>query len=611
MATAKKQVLIIDNATTCAMRIKTLVNIHGATAKILHWSDWGHYRTFEQTSSPCVVIVEETVPQYVVTSVLEYLADQPLFLLINQRSQAQTWPFDKPVTPIASSLSNFELMALLEPYWSEEKALTLPSVLVLDDDPQWSFLISESLSKANIASQVSNRVQSRCLNTVDMVLVNISSWEKRVRQIKKIRQSKHKIGVIAYGSEQSLTELAFVQFALEYRVDMAMTFAELSQSWLAGFYRVWRDNAELQDKQLVAQQVEASLATLLEKNLLMQVLFANSMDGVVAFTADGEIVKFNNGFCELVGIGTEAMKQSHFYQWLVPQSKVQVQNLIGSEHFIQQQIVELSLLHQHKLTIPVSTAVNKINFHGKFIYVAVMRNTTSQELEKKILVQENAQLLYQNKVKQQQFSVERSLAKQSERKKKAFMLYFTDYVMANINSQSELIQRQVANIRQYLLTQTEQEPCVPERITLLSAINQALTGFAAAIKQHKLRLEINVSSAVTLVCDPDHIHKVLIELIDNAIKYSVTGGEILFSCAINSEQEVELILMDTGMGILEHKQICLFDLYELNSCQSKQLSTGLPLVKALLQKNHGRIYVDNHQVKEDIVGSIFKIVLPS
>jgi len=298
MNDSKKQVLIVDNATTCAMRIKTLVNIHGAIAKIIHWSDWEHFLQQSSDLQPCLVVVEETVPRYVIESIVEHLPTPPFFLLINTHSKVKDWGLNKPINPLLSSLSNFEIIALLEPYWSEEKSISLPSVLILDDNPTTSFKINEDLSEANIPCRVSNRIESAYLNDIDMLLVNMSELDKRQRQIVKVKGANPSVGVITYCESSNIADIKFVQFALNHQLDLALTIEQLNGAWVAEFYRVWRQKAESRDRQLVAEQVESSLDKLLEKSLVMQVLFANSMDGVVSFTEDGQILRFNNGFCE-------------------------------------------------------------------------------------------------------------------------------------------------------------------------------------------------------------------------------------------------------------------------------------------------------------------------
>lgn len=610
MAISKKQVLIIDNATTCAMRIKTLINIHGASAKVIHWSDWPYYRQIDNGNAPCLVIIEETVPGTIVEEVIENYPAPPFFLLINKTTEHKNWQFNKPINPVLSTLSNFELVALLEPYWSEDKVINLPSVLILDNVPALSFLLSEGLTQANIPCRVTDSIDATYLKNVDMVLVNVNELDKRKPQLNKLLTANSSVGVIAYGDDDSLTDLNFVQYALEKRLDMAVTLDQIQGNWIGEFYRVWREKAEFKDKQLVAKQVEESLATLLEKSLVMQVLFANSMDGVVSFTEEGRILKFNSGFCELIGVLQEQLVGANLYSWLPMQSRHDLEKLLIEERLLQQQVLDLEVRHEHKVNIPVSVAINKINFHGKFVFVAVMRNNTSQQLQQKLLVQKNAQLIHQAKKLKQQQQIHSELLRKSERKKQSFMLSFTEYLSQLSETELALAQYKISNVQQYYRILSKQEHCEAKPLMLAHILDNLISNQSTEIDNAGIKVRQRVNKSQQIVFDQLHLKKIISELLTNAIQFSLKSSVLEFTCIPVSEQFVELYITDTGIGILEHRQVQLFDLYELNSESNKSLATGLPLVKALAQLNGGEIYMENHRDNDEVIGSIFKVKLP-
>lgn len=611
MPISKKQVLIIDNATTCAMRIKTLINIHGAFAKVIHWSDWPHFLQLETGIQPCLIVIEETVPKSIIEQVIDTYPSPPLFILFNQNKDPENWRLSKPINPIVSSLSNYELIELLEPYWSEDKTISLPSVLILENIPALSFLLSEGLAQANIPCRVTDSLNATYLQNVDMVLVNINDLEKRKPQLAKLLEVNRGVGIIAYGDDERLADLNFVQFALANKLDMAMTLDQIQGQWIGHFYRIWRTKAEAKDKLLVAKQVEESLAKLLEKSLIMQVLFANSMDGVVSFTETGEILKFNQGFCELIGVLQEQLIGANLFQWLPMQARHDLENLLVGEHLLQQQVMELQVRHEHKVNIPVSAAINKINFHGQFVYVAVMRNNTSQQLQKKLLVQQNAQLLHQTKELKQQQQFHNELIKKGERKKQSFMLNFTEYLSQLDASEYQQVQQKIANVQQYYRIVAKQEHCEPKPLMLSHVLDNVINNQAKVIEAAGIKVRQKVKKSQQVLFDQGHLKHVLAELLDNAIRFGVRGGEIEFTCIPVSEQFVEVLVKDTGVGIVEHKQVLLFDLYELNSEPSLGLATGLPLVKAMAQLNGAEVYMDNHTSDDEIVGSVFKVKLPA
>ncbi len=609
MVASKKQVLIIDNATTCAMRIKTLVNIYGGFAQILHWSDWQHFLQKPDRLIPCLIVVEESVPLSVIDSVLDTFSEFPLFLLINHNSEPELWTFNHPVTPILSSLSNLELVSLLQPYWREDSVIALPNVLVLDDQPNLSYRLSQNLSAANIPCRIADDITNICLNEVDMVLVNVTDLTKRAEQITRLKSANSTVGVIAYGAEPSLTNFDFVQFSLRQKLDLALSLEQLEGTWLASFYQVWHDKAQDREQQHLTEQVASSLANLLEKSLVMQVLFASSMDGVVSFSQQGDILKLNNGFCELVGEVKTQVLQTNIFAWLSLQSRQELQQLLSSEHLVQQQVLELQLQHKHHINIPVSVAINKINVHGTFVYVAVMRNNTSLQLQHKLLIQKNAQLEHRARELKRQLQVSADLNRINERKRHAFMLDLSNYTLNQGESLSSQIKAKINNLSQYYQVRLRRQQSTPKPIYVSQILNQLLAEYAEVLSAKALNVELEISKFLQVLFDPEQIAQVFNELLSNAIHFSHRNSTITISHSLLSSTFVEVSISDRGAGILEHKQIQLFDLYEANSSGNEHLSTGLPLVKALIQANGGEIYVDNHYLDGEVIGAVFKLKL--
>ena len=609
MAFSQKQVLLVDNATTCAMRIKTLVNIHGAIAKIVHWSDWHHFMQLETPNDPCLIIIEETVPDHIIENIIHHFPIPPLFLLINKKSNAKSWRFTKPITPILSNLSNFEMMALLEPYWSEERSINLPTVLILDEIPETSFLLQKGLSAANIPCRISSRIDSASAEELDMLMVNITNLEKRKRQIKKVKSINSSIGVIVYGDKKSLTQLDFVQFAINTKIDLALTYEQLEQTWISDFYKVWREKAEYNDQQFVTQQVEASLSTLLEKSLVMQVLLASSMDGVISFDENGQILRFNSGFCELVGATKQQLVNDNLFNWLPLQAKLALKDLLSRDYFQQQQVLDIQIRHQHGINIPVSVAINEINFHGQYIFVAVMRNDTNQQLQQKLLSQRNAQLSHQTEELKSQKKLASELARKNQRKQYDFILKLIN--LLSKHKQSNRTQNvNISNILRYFRLISRQEQAIPEHLTINKTITDALKQQSANLEASMIEVDLNINSKLQTFFDPHHLSLVFSELIGNAIKFSVKGGKLKVTNSSPSENKIEIHIADFGVGILEHKQNHIFDIYELNSEQKEEVATGLPLVKALMHANKGDVSVDNHYSNGDVVGTVFKLELP-
>jgi signal transduction histidine kinase len=114
---------------------------------------------------------------------------------------------------------------------------------------------------------------------------------------------------------------------------------------------------------------------------------------------------------------------------------------------------------------------------------------------------------------------------------------------------------------------------------------------------------------VELNADEDKITQIFNNLITNAIRYNMPGGEI----AIRVEEDDRGVICevsDTGMGIEEKNIPKLFSKFEqfgrVNGSGYKGTGLGLAIVKGLVDKHGGEINVESELGK----GTTFRFVLP-
>ncbi|MDJ0846075.1 histidine kinase [Crocosphaera sp.] len=108
--------------------------------------------------------------------------------------------------------------------------------------------------------------------------------------------------------------------------------------------------------------------------------------------------------------------------------------------------------------------------------------------------------------------------------------------------------------------------------------------------------------------DEELIRQVIVNLLDNAIKYTPQGGEITLSILHRTSQKVQVSVCDTGPGIPEEKQERIFEgHFRLQRDQEKEgYGLGLSLCRKIIRVHYGQIWVDS--VPEQ--GSCFHFTLP-
>lgn len=110
--------------------------------------------------------------------------------------------------------------------------------------------------------------------------------------------------------------------------------------------------------------------------------------------------------------------------------------------------------------------------------------------------------------------------------------------------------------------------------------------------------------------DPDRLRQILVNLIDNAIKYTPNGGVIKLGAA-RSGNRVQFTVQDSGIGIPAEDLPRIFDrFYRIDKARARSVGgtgLGLAIVKHLLDALGGTIEVES---RSD-VGTTFRFYLPA
>jgi len=112
------------------------------------------------------------------------------------------------------------------------------------------------------------------------------------------------------------------------------------------------------------------------------------------------------------------------------------------------------------------------------------------------------------------------------------------------------------------------------------------------------------------------LQQLLINLIDNAVKYTPAGGavKVRASLAVSANHHpamVEIAVSDTGCGIPEKDLPRLTErFYRVDKARSRELGgtgLGLAIVKHIVQAHHGRLKIESQIQK----GTTVRVLLPA
>ena len=128
-----------------------------------------------------------------------------------------------------------------------------------------------------------------------------------------------------------------------------------------------------------------------------------------------------------------------------------------------------------------------------------------------------------------------------------------------------------------------------------------LIGLKAEEKSLELMFDISQTVPTALVGDPLRLGQILINLGNNAVKFTESGGEILVTVDVKEENDTELLLhfsvRDSGVGMTTEQQSKLFQSFSQadTSTTRKYGGTGLGLAisKKLSEMMQGEIWVES------------------
>ncbi len=149
----------------------------------------------------------------------------------------------------------------------------------------------------------------------------------------------------------------------------------------------------------------------------------------------------------------------------------------------------------------------------------------------------------------------------------------------------------------------------PERIDVGRAARHVVEGLEARAHARRITTVVEGASPTYAMCDGGALDQVLVNLVDNAIKYTPEGGKVTVKHCTRDDRAV-IEVADDGPGIAAQHLPRIFErFYRVDAGRArKQGGTGLGLaiVKHLVQRMHGEITAESRLGR----GTRFLVRLP-
>ncbi|MEA3352103.1 MAG: ATP-binding protein [Chloroflexota bacterium] len=179
-----------------------------------------------------------------------------------------------------------------------------------------------------------------------------------------------------------------------------------------------------------------------------------------------------------------------------------------------------------------------------------------------------------------------------------------------LSTVSRNVERIISLVNDILLLQ-EVELVMPEMhpTDMGDVIASALDDYRQRVKQSKVRLHLDIAPNLPQVLGhKKSLERAVVKLLDNAIKFSLDGGDVYISVE-RDNTGVRLSIRDQGVGISEQILPKIFDrFYHLDEVGNELfdgLGLGLAITKQIIEQHNGKIEAESKLGE----GSIFTIYL--
>lgn len=282
------------------------------------------------------------------------------------------------------------------------------------------------------------------------------------------------------------------------------------------------------------------------------------------------------------------------------------------EIVLQEEQLKRQKLVQNGLLVGASGLVVFIGFLG-FLYKKLKK-------QNELITQQKEDLNVANKTKDYLFSVvshdlrspmntirSQHIALQShiENKDLEAIQKTNEAAIAVTESTSHLLN----NVLHWSLEQSNQLLFDTKEYALRPLVQHVLHDYTTLIEAKGITISGELENVLVKV-DKESLKIVLRNLLDNAVKYMNTLGDILVKTGIHSNTEAFIQVIDSGIGIPEDKLQKINALKDLTIDKidrSKGVGLGLLLCQTLVKKNNGSITFESEVGK----GTTITIVLPS
>ncbi|MFH2138765.1 MAG: ATP-binding protein [Candidatus Omnitrophota bacterium] len=353
----------------------------------------------------------------------------------------------------------------------------------------------------------------------------------------------------------------------------------------------------------MSEQVKLRIEEVNESKSRLEAIFLSMVEGVMVVDCEGKILLINQSLIKLLNIEEDYSGRDP----IEVIRNLQIQEIVDKTLHTQEGLVSkeiATLLPEEKVLLIHATQIKKNkNIEGA---VLVFHDVTNLRKLEKIRQDFVANVSHELRTPISSIKGFAETLLSGAIKDQDNARDFLEIILADSNRLANLID-DLLN-----LSRIESGKLLMEKkaCKLLPIIEKVVSSLKQQIDEKSIIAKINIPKNLPdIFVDETRIKQVLLNFIDNAIKYNRPNGEISISaCAINKFIQVDI--QDTGIGIPPKDMPRLFErFYRVDKARSRELGgtgLGLSIAKHIIQSHDGEVSVESLEEQ----GSTFSFTIP-
>ena len=179
------------------------------------------------------------------------------------------------------------------------------------------------------------------------------------------------------------------------------------------------------------------------------------------------------------------------------------------------------------------------------------------------------------------------------------------------NSHAERMGRLINDLLNLSDIETGKVVLDPVPITLGGFVQDVSAMFEKDAAKKDVRLVNRVPPDLWVQADRDRLSQILVNLVDNAVKYTPKGGTVSFLASKTDDNQIRIAIRDTGQGIPPNDLPRITErFYRVDKARAREeggTGLGLAIVKHLVQLHGGTLHIQSEYGK----GTTIEFVLPA